>query len=88
MRLRGSYRLQILLGGLPGLTFGEEAASHAILVVSNALYFAALFYPVYSMVTMDRVVEASRCRLMKTVLILSVTLHFLLALFFALVMQA
>jgi hypothetical protein len=78
-----TFFFELLARGILGRQFDERP----IVAIANLLYFVAFFYPVYSLVVMDRVVEASRCRLMKTVLILFVTLHFLLTLFFALVMR-
>ena len=75
-----TFLVQILLGGFLGLRFEEGAARYAVFVTSNLLYFVAFFYPVYSMVVMDRVAEVVRCRLMKTMLILFVSAHLLIGL--------
>ncbi len=52
----------------------------AVLLAANLLYFVAFFYPVYSMVVMDRAVEVARCQRMKTILILFGSVHLLIAL--------
>lgn len=75
-----TFFVQILLGGFLGLRFDEGAARQAIFVAANLLYFAAFFYPVYSMVVMDRAVEVARYRRMKTILILFGSVHLLIAL--------
>ena len=75
-----TFLVQILLGGFLGLKLEEGAVRHVVLAVSNLLYFVAFFYPVYSMVVMDRVAEVVRCRLMKTMLILFVSAHLLIGL--------
>ena len=80
--------MQILLGGFLGLKFEEGAAQQAVFVASNLLYFVAFFYPVYSMVVMDRAVEVARYRRMKTILILFGSVHLLLGLSLAAVLRA
>jgi len=75
-----TFLVQILLGGFLGLNLQEGAEWHAILVAASLLYFVAFFYPIYSMVVMDRAVEAARYRRMKTILILFGSVHLLIAL--------
>ena len=72
--------VQILLGGVLGLQLGEGATRQTVLLAANLLYFVAFFYPIYSMVVMDRAVEVARYRRMKTVLILFCSVHLLIAL--------
>jgi hypothetical protein len=47
---------------------------------NDGAYLVAFFYPVYSMVVMDRAVEVTRYRRMKTVLILFCSVHLLIGL--------
>jgi vacuolar-type H+-ATPase subunit I/STV1 len=70
----------ILLGSFLGLNFDEGPAWPAVFLASNLLYFVAFFYPVYSMVVMDRAVEVVRYRRMKTIMILFGSVHLLLGL--------
>jgi hypothetical protein len=83
-----TFVTELLLGGVMGLSFGSEPARYAILVSVNVVYFAALFYPVYSLVVMDRKVEVVRCRRMKTLGILFGTVHLLIGLAFVTMMRA
>ncbi len=82
-----TFLVQILLGGFLGLRLEDGAARHAVLVVSNLLYFVAFFYPVYSMVVMDRAVEVARYRRMKTILILFGSVHLLIGLALASILR-
>ncbi len=75
-----TFLVQILLGGILGLQLEQEAVRQAVLVAASLLYFVAFFYPIYSMVVMDRAAEVSRYRRMKTILILFVSVHLLIAL--------
>jgi hypothetical protein len=83
-----TFFVQILAGGFLGLRFGEGIASHIILLVANVAYFVALFYPVYSMVVMDRAVEVVRYGRMKIILILFGSVHLLIGLAFAAIVKA
>ena len=83
-----TFVTELLLGGVLGLDLGSELVRHAILVGANVVYFVALFYPVYSLVVMDRVVEIVRCRRMKTIGILFGSLHLLIGLAFVTMMRA
>jgi hypothetical protein len=83
-----TFFTELLLGGLLGFRPHSGPAGQAVLVAANLAYFVAFFYPVYSMVTMDRAVEAVRYRRMKIILILFVTVHLLTCLAFVTAMQA
>jgi hypothetical protein len=69
---------QLLFGGIFGLKI-EGAVRQIILVVSNLLYFLVLFYPVYSIATMNRAVEVVRYRQMKILLAIFASIHILMA---------
>jgi hypothetical protein len=79
---------QLILGGLLGIKLDGGIMTHAIMVAANLLYFPALFYPVYRIATMDRVVEVVSYRRMKTLLILFASVHILMALVLAMLLRA
>lgn len=83
-----TFVTELLLGGVMGLTLGSEPARQALLVGVNVAYFVALFYPVYSLVVMDRTAEVVRYRRMRTIGILFGTMHFLIGLAFVIMMRA
>jgi len=66
------------LGGIIGIKLGGGVITHVIMIVFNLLYYLALFYPVFRIVTMDRKQEAVRYRLMKTLLIIFFSVHILM----------
>jgi hypothetical protein len=66
------------LGVIIGFKLGGGVITHVIMIVFNLLYYLALFYPVFRIVTMDRTVEVTRYRLMKTLLIIFVSVHILM----------
>jgi len=82
-----SFLVQFVIGSIslarpiPGMTPG-------LILVYNLLYFAAFFYPVYSMATLDRTKEALRYRRMKVLLVLFCSMHLLLAILFAMMLRA
>jgi hypothetical protein len=79
---------QLIAGGLLGFKLDRGTMTHAIKVAANLLYFSALFYPVYGMVTTDRAVEVVRYKRMKTLLILLCSVHILMALVLAMLLVA
>ena len=79
---------ELLVGGVLGLDFGSEPARQAILASVNCVYFVALFYPVYSLVVLDRTAEVVRYQRMKTLGILFGTMHLLIGLAFVAMMRA
>ena len=62
--------------------------THAIMVTANLLYFSALFYPVYGIVTTNRAVEVVRYKRMKILLILLGSAHILMAFVLAMLLAA
>ncbi len=80
--------IQLLLGGMLGFKFDSGALSHAVIVAFNVLYYVVFFYPFYSLLTMDRKVEASRCLRMKVLLGLFLGIHFTIGLTLAVLSQA
>lgn len=71
---------QLICGGLLGIKVGNDAAWSAVLFVFSLLYFAALLYPLYRMLTMDRKAEPASFRRMMILLILLCGSHFLIIL--------
>ena len=76
------------LGGIIGIKLGGGVITHVMMIAFNLLYYLALFYPVFRIVTMDRNEEAVRYRLMKTLLIIFVSVHILMILVMAMLVRA
>ena len=83
-----TFLVQILLGGVLGPSLEGRAAWQTILVAADLLYFVAFFYPVYSIVVMDRTAEVARYRRMKIILVLFGSVHLLIGLALAAVLRA
>lgn len=83
-----SVLAQLIFGGLMGIKLGGGAMKHVIIIVFNLLYYLVLFYPVYRIVTMDRNVEVIRYRLMKTLLVIFVSVHILMGFVMAMLFRA
>jgi len=79
---------QIVFGGILGIKLDPGIETQLIVAAINLLYFLILFYPVYRILTIDRVVQVACYRWMKILLILFVTVHLLLAGAFAALIQA
>lgn len=79
---------ELFLGGLLGIRLDGGATTHIIMTAANLLYFLALFYPVYGIVTTDRALEAVRYKRMKTLLILFGGVHVLTAMALAMLLMA
>ena len=79
---------QLIAGGLLGIKLDGGTVTHTIIIAVNLLYFSALFYPVYGIVTTDRAVEVVRYKRMKTLLILLGSAHILMALVLAMLLAA
>ncbi|MBN2317033.1 MAG: hypothetical protein JXM79_24110 [Sedimentisphaerales bacterium] len=79
---------QLIFGGILGLKLVEGAVRQAIIVAANLLYFLVLFYPVYSIATMNRVVEVARFKQMKILLAIFVGVHILMAMVLAMLVKA
>ena len=76
------------LGGIIGIKLGGGVITHVIMIVFNLLYYLALFYPVFRIVTMDRTLEVVRYRLMKTLLVIFVSVHILMGFVMAMLVRA
>ena len=76
------------LGGIIGFKLGGGVITHVIMIVFNLLYYLALFYPVFRIVTMDRNIEVTRYRLMKTLLVIFVSVHILMIFVMAMLVRA
>lgn len=71
---------QLVFGDLLGLKIGSGIAGDVVIFVCSLLYFAALLYPLYRMLTMDRKRETAAYGRMRTLLILLGSAHFLIIL--------
>lgn len=76
------------LGGIIGFKLGGGIITDVIMIAFNLLYYSALFYPVFRIVTMDRNEEAIRYRLMKTLLVIFVSVHILMGFVMAMLVRA
>jgi hypothetical protein len=83
-----SVLAQLIFGGLMGLKIGGGIMTDVITIAFNLLYFLILFYPVFRIVTMDRNVEVTSYRLMKTLLIIFVGIHILMGFAMAMLVRA
>lgn len=71
---------QLILGGLLGVKVGVGAVGSVALFAFSLLYFAALLYPLYRILAMDRAVQVISYRRMMTLLIFLGGAHSLLIL--------
>ena len=78
---------QLIFGGLIGIKLGG-AMTHVLMIAFSLLYYLALFYPLFRIVTMDRTVEVARYRLMKTLLTILVSVHILMGFVLAMLLRA
>jgi len=76
------------LGGIIGFKLGSGIVSQAIIIAFNLLYYLALFYPLFRILTLDRNEEVVRYRLMKTLLVIFLGLHILMAFVMAMLVRA
>jgi hypothetical protein len=76
------------LGGIIGIKLGGGIITHVMMIAFNLLYYLALFYPVFRIVTMDRNEETVRYRLMKTLLVIFVSVHILMIFVMAMLVRA
>ena len=83
-----SVLAQLIFGGLMGIKLGGGFIKHVIITAFNLLYFLVLFYPVYCIVTMDRKIETTRYKLMKTLLVIFIGVHILMGFVIAMLIRA
>ena len=83
-----SVLAQLIFGGIMGIKLGGGIMTRVITIAFNLLYFLALFYPVYCIVTMDRNVETTRYKLMKTLLVIFMGIHILMGFVMAMLFRA
>ena len=83
-----SVLAQLIFGGFLGIKLGGGIMTKVIIIAFNLLYYLALFYPVYCIVTMDRNVETNRYKLMKTLLAIFVGIHILMGFVMAMLFRA
>ena len=76
------------LGGIIGFKLDGGVITQVIMIAFNLLYYLALFYPVFRIVTMDRNEEAVRYRLMKTLLAIFVSVHILMIFVMSILVRA
>jgi len=85
---QGWVLAQLIFGSLMGIKLGGGAMTHVLMIAFNLLYYLALFYPLFRIVTMDRTVEVTRYRLMKTLLAILVSVHILMGFVLAMLVRA
>ena len=83
-----SVLAQLIFGGFLGLKLGGGLMTQIITIAFNLLYYLVLFYPVYSIVTLDRNVEPTRYKLMKTLLLIFIGIHILMGFVIAMLVRA
>lgn len=83
-----SVLVQLIFGGLMGIKLSGGVTTRVITIAFNLLYYLVLLYPVYRIVTMDRNVEVIRYRLMKTLLVIFVSVHILMGFVMAMLVRA
>jgi hypothetical protein len=83
-----TFLVQVLLGGVLGPSLEGRAGWQTVLLAANLLYFVAFFYPIYSMMVMNRTLEVARYGRMKTILALFVSVHVLIGLALAAILRA
>lgn len=66
------------LSNITGINPGNGNIKQAIFIAFTLLYYIALFYPVFRIVTMDRKEEVTRYKLMKTLLVIFIGVHILM----------
>jgi len=76
------------LGGIIGFKLGGGVIRQVIMIAFNLLYYLALFYPLFRIMTMDRNVEVTRYRLMKTFLAIMAGVHILMGFVMAMLVRA
>jgi hypothetical protein len=80
--------VQLLFGGILQIKLDGGTMTQALTIAANLLYFPVLFYPVYSIKTMDRTLEVARYKRMKILLILFGGVHILMAMVIAMLIKA
>jgi hypothetical protein len=71
-----------------GPKLGPGITRNVLLVVFHIVYFTAMLYPVYRIVTLDRALDRVRIKRMKMILALFCSLHLLVLLFLLVVGRA
>lgn len=79
---------QLLFGGLLGIKLSGGAVTQTLIVATNLVYFPALLYPLYGVLTTDRVAEPVRFRRMTILLICLGSVHVLIGMAFAVLAKA
>ena len=88
---QGSVFAQLIttsLGEITGINPSKGAMKQSIIIAFTLLYYAALFYPMFRIATMDRKVEVTRHRLMIMFLLLFVCIHILMGFVAAMLIRA
>ena len=76
------------LSQITGINPGKGDMKQVILIAFILLYYVALFYPVFRIVTMDKKVEATRYKLMIMLLLTFVSIHILMGFVTAMLARA
>lgn len=79
---------QLLFGGLLGIKLSGGTVTQTLIAATNLVYFPALFYPLYGVLTTDRAAEPIRFRRMTILLICFGSVHVLIGLAFAVLAKA
>jgi hypothetical protein len=88
---QGSVLAQLIttsLSEITGINPGKGAMKQSIIIAFTLLYYAALLYPMFRIVTMDRKVEVTRYRLMIMLLLIFVSIHILMGFVTAMLVRA
>lgn len=78
---QGSVLAQLVTNSLceiTGINPGKGAMNQSTIIAFTILYYVALFYPMFRIVTMDQKVEVNRYKLMKTLLVIFIGIHLLM----------
>jgi len=66
------------LSEITGINPGKDDMKQVTIMAFTLLYYVALFYPIFRIVTMDKKAEVNRYKLMKTLLVIFVGIHLLM----------
>ena len=79
---------QLVFGGLLGIKLGGGAMKQALIAATILAYFPALLYPLYGLLTTDRTADPTRYKRMTILLALLGSIHILIGLVTAILIQA
>ena len=79
---------QLVFGGLLGIKLGGDAMKQILISATILVYFPALLYPLYGLLTTDRTAEPTRYKRMTILLILLGSVHVLIGFVTAILIRA